>query len=237
MRSLGLASRRFTAPSASSRMRRCSSDAVERPDHTSRDVVDADAADQVLVIDGAAGDFLEGRFDAFVFLSQVGGAQRAVQILGEVDVLNSKVRQVSLDDAGQVPGRIADRVEDHSVEQVQSAGQPQLKGALHDGANERLKARVSVGDLDLVAPADDAHRQHARSVDQLYRRVHREAADSLPSRISCLPFLDRSEAWVVEYLARLRDYFFDGEIPDTHSFHLYPSSPYVQFSPYEQASM
>ena len=106
-----------------------------------------------------------------------------VHILRQMQILNVQIRNVPLDQAGQVTGHVANRTEHRPLEVLHVAPQEEFECALGDRANKRLKARVRVGDLDLVAGAEQSHGHQARRVDDLQRGVHREHGEAADLRV------------------------------------------------------
>ena len=76
---------------------------------------------------------------------------------------------------------------------VQTAVEAQLDRAARDVADVRLVVGIAADDLEIVAAADDAHRQHPLSVEQL-ARARRSACSRSPDHpVSSFQRLDRVE--------------------------------------------
>ena len=81
--------------------------------------------------------------------------------------------------------RVADGGRDNAVEQIAGAVQQHLKVDLGDGAVKCCAILLGLGDRLLIA-APHAQRHHTGSVHQLFGRVVRQDADTLPSRFLVL---------------------------------------------------
>src|SRR3972149_4060600 len=134
-----------------------------------------------------ADELLQNRQKAPVLRDQIVQRPPGPHCLGQVGVFDRHLREVALEDAREVAGRVADRLEEHAVDVVELLDQAQLQRALDDGADEGLKARIGVRDLELVAAADDSQGQGAAGVDQLHRRVDGEATHDLAAGMGSLP--------------------------------------------------
>jgi hypothetical protein len=133
-------------------------------------------------------------------------ADLVLVVLRHVDVAHVLVREQQLPHARQVADDVADAREQHAVQAVEPPGQAELDGRARDAADVALVVGVALDHLELVAAAEDAHRQHAGGVDQLARHVHRHVADRLAARCRGLPVLDGAEVQVLEQrLAALHD--------------------------------
>src|SRR5262245_33522017 len=95
-----------------------------------------------------------------------------------MNVLHHEIGKIPLEDTAEISRRVADRVENDAVEKLEFLGQAQLQRALNDRADERLEAGVRVGDLQLVARADDTDRQHPGRMNDFNRSIDRIAADN-----------------------------------------------------------
>ncbi len=132
-----------------------------------------------------------------------------VVVLGDVQVARVDPGKEQAPDPRQVPDHVAGRGEEHAVEACQPSRQRQLHRRAGNVTDVGLEAGVAADDLDLVAPAEDADRQHPRGVDQLEGGVHRHVADRPPPRRGLLPALDRSEVEIAVDPVRLRDNGFN----------------------------
>ena len=100
-------------------------------------------------------------------------------------------------------------MEDDTVEKLESVGETQLQGAFYNGTNEGLETGVGVGNLQPVARANDADREHAGSMDELDGSIHRIAADDLCCGMGPLPILDEIERSVLQWLSKSRYQILD----------------------------
>ena len=137
-------------------------------------------------------------------------ADRVDEVLRHVDVVDVLVLEQQLPHAGQVADHVADRREQHAVEAVEAAGQPELDRRARNAADVALVVGVALDHLERVAAAEDADRQHARRVDQLARHVDRHVADRLAPRHGGLPLLDGVEVEVLEQRLAALDDLDDG---------------------------
>ena len=172
---------------------------------------------QRLVGDFPAGQLLVADVDSFVLGDQVIDGMGRSHVLRKVNVLHHEIGKVPLEDAAEIARRVADRVEHDAVEKLQSVGEPQLQGAFNDGADERLKTRIRVGDLQPVAGADDADGQHAGGMDEFNRGVDRIATDDLCFGVGLFPILDEIERRVFQGLAN-RETMFSTVVIDPPRF-------------------
>ena len=118
------------------------------------------------------------------------------EVLREVHVLHELAQLVQLEDAREVAQHVADAREDVAVEVVGVVVHHQVDDAARDMADVGLVVGVAFDDLLAVAPAEDAHRQAARSVDHLAGEVHRHVAHHHPVGMLLLPFARAGELQV-----------------------------------------
>ena len=122
-------------------------------------------------------------------------------VLRHVEIADIDVREHHLPHAGQIADHVADRREQHAVDEIEPAGDAELDGRARDAADVALVVGVAVNDFELIAAADDAERQHAGGVDDLARHVDRHVADDLAAGLRRLPLARGGEGEIVEQRA------------------------------------
>ena len=168
-------------------------------------VIGGDRCVQLGVGDRCAAQLAQVVADVLHLLDVELAADAVLVVLRHVDVAHVLGRKQDLPHARQVADHVADAREEHAVQAVQPAGQAQLDGRARDAADVALVVGVALDHLGLVAAAEDAHRQHARRVDDLARHVHRHVADRLAAGRAVLPGLDGVEVQVLEQRLAARD--------------------------------
>jgi hypothetical protein len=186
--------------------RRRGAQRVEVADRGAIVVVDGDRRVELGVGDRRAAQAPEVRAQHLELVDVPAAADRVVVVLRHVEVADVLVLEQDLPHARQVADHVADRREQHAVEAVEPAGEPELERRARDPADVALVVRVALDHLERIAAAEDADRQHAGRVHQLARHVDRHVADRLAARRGSLPRLDRAKVEVVEQrLAALDD--------------------------------
>jgi hypothetical protein len=128
------------------------------------------------VVDRVAGHRLALGAHALVFGDDVAHHARAVRVLRRVQDLRVLLGNVACPDARQVLRGVADRVRDETAQAGERPVQAEFGRRAADRADER--SHVGVGELhvELVAAAEDVHRQQSRGVRDLLREVDRKVA-------------------------------------------------------------
>ena len=119
-------------------------------------------------------------------------------VLRHVEIARIDLRKHQLPHAGQIADHVADRREQHAVDEIEPAGHAEFDGRARDAADIALVVGVAVDDLELVAAADNAERQHAGGVNDLARHIDRHVADHLAAGLRRLPFARGSKGQILE---------------------------------------
>ena len=122
-------------------------------------------------------------------------------VLRNVEIMRIDVGEHHLPHAGQIADHVADRREQHAVDEIDTAGHAKFDGRARNAADIALVIGVAVDDLELIAAADDAERQHAGGVNDLARHVDRHVADHLAAGLRGFPFARGSERKILEQRA------------------------------------
>ena len=169
-------------------------------------VVDRDRRAQRVVGDRLAGKLAEVVAQHLHLVDVEFAADRILVVLRHVDVAHVLVLEQDLPHARQVADHVANRRKQHAVQAVQPPGEAQFEGRARDAADVALVVGVALNHFELIAAAEDAHRQHARGMDDFARHVDRHVADRLAPGRGRLPLLDHVEVQVLEQpLAALHD--------------------------------
>ena len=112
-------------------------------------------------------------------------------VLRNVEIAGIDMRKHQFPHAGQIADHVADRREQHAVDKIETARHAELDGRARDAADIALVVGVAVDDLELVAAADNAERQHAGGVNDLARHVDRHVADHLAAGLPLLSICAR----------------------------------------------
>ena len=186
--------------------RRRGSEVIELADQPPVLVVERDRAADVVVADAPPGQSLEPVAQLLQLGHVIVAADLVHVVLRHVEIAHVDVREHQLPHARQVADHVADAGKQHAVDEIQPAGHPQLDGRARDAANVALVVGVAVDNLQLIAAAQDAERQHAAGVDQLARHINRHVADHFPIRVR-LPLACRLEIQILEQgLATIHDF-------------------------------
>ena len=133
-------------------------------------------------------------------------ADLVLVVLRHVEVANVLVLEQHLPHAREIADHVADRREQHAVENIQPSGQAEFDGRARNAADVALVIGVALDHLERITAAEDADRQHAGRVDQFPGHVHRHVADGLAAGCRRLPLLDGIEVQILEQrLAALDD--------------------------------
>ena len=109
-------------------------------------------------------------------------------VLRNVEIMGIHMGEHHLPHAGQIADHVADRREQHAVDEIDTAGHAELDGRARNAADVALVIGVAVDDLELIAAADDAERQHIGCVNDFARHVDRHVADHLAAGLRGFPF-------------------------------------------------
>ena len=119
-------------------------------------------------------------------------------VLRHVEIMRVDMREHHLPHAGQIADHVADRREQHAVDEIDAAGYAELDGRARNAADIALVIGVAVDHLELVAAAHDAERQHIGGVDEFARHVDRHVADYLAAGLGGLPLARRREGQILK---------------------------------------
>ena len=173
-------------------------------------VVERDGVAQLVVGDRLAAQRSEIVAQLGQFLDVVVAADLVAIVLRHVEIARIDLRKHDLPHAGEVADHVADRGEQHAVDEIEPAGDAEFDRRARDAADVALVIGVAVDHLQLVAAADDAERQHVAGMDDLARNVDRHVADHLATRFRRLPLARRIEVQIFEQPRRMRDDFRGG---------------------------
>src|SRR5512139_349236 len=156
-------------------------------------VVDRDRLAQLVIGNRLAAELTESKPE-FGQLVDIEISARVVAIvLRNVEITGIDMGEHQFPHAGQIADYVADRREQHAVDEIQTAGNPKFDGRARYAADIALVIGIAVDDLELIAAANDTERQHAGRVNNLARHVDRHVANDLAARLRCFPFASRAE--------------------------------------------
>jgi hypothetical protein len=95
--------------------------------------------------------------------------------------------------AGKIADHVANRREEHAVDEIDAAGHAKLNGRARNAADVALVIGIAVNDFELIAAADDTERQHIGCVNNFARYVDRHVAHHLAAGLRGFPFARRRE--------------------------------------------
>src|SRR5208282_4608540 len=77
-------------------------------------------------------------------------------VLRDVEIMGIDVGEHHLPHAGQIADHVADRWEQHTVDEIDATGHTQLDGRARNAADVALVIGVAVDNFELIAATDDA---------------------------------------------------------------------------------